>query len=275
MSGILLALSRQADVSNDMQHIKRELQQRRQTETRIAIDGERQKALDSSGPIGPQRNHEIGLKLRHPDTGLWFMEGDDFNAWLNTSGAKLWLYGIPGAGKTVLASSIIQEALAKTSGQVALAFFYCDYKDDARQQSANILGSLARQIATQDEHSFDRLKAFYERHVSDSRGSIAYNSQDLCCLIVDMASDFDCTMIVVDALDECGTNTNSVVQLLTSLNSPVESNTIKTLFLSREEIDIGKLLVDYTQVSIAAQRSDLGLYVAAEIELRVRNGSYE
>ena len=270
MSGILLALSRQASISNDVQDIKRELQQRRQTEIRITINVERQKALDSIGPIEPYKIHEMGLKLRHPETGLWFTEGDEFNTWLNTSGAKLWLYGIPGAGKTVLASSIIQQALAKTSRQVALAFFYCDYKDTATQQPANILGSLARQISLQDEQSFDRLKAFYERHLSDSRGSIAYDPQNLCQLIVEMASYFDCTMIVVDALDECGTNTNSVVHLLTSLNAPAESNTVKTLFLSREEIDVRELLEDYAHISIAAQSSDLGLYVAAEIEVRVR-----
>ena len=77
-------------------------------------------------------------------------------------------------------------------------------------------------------------------------------------------------MIVVDALDERGTNTNSIVHLLTSLNAPRESNTVKKLFLSREEFDIGELLEDYAQLSIATQSIDLGLYVAAEIELRVR-----
>ena len=270
ISGILLALSRQSAISNDIQDIKREIQQRHQTEIRIRLNDERQKALDSIGPIEPRKNHEMGLKLRHPATGLWFTQGHDLNTWLNTSSAKLWLYGIPGAGKTVLASSIIQEVLAKKSDRVALAFFYCDYKDIATQQPANILGSLARQISLQDEQAFDRLKALYERHLPDTRESQEYSPRDLCNLILEMASFFDSIMIIVDALDECGTNTDSVVRLLTSLNSPSESNTVKTLFLSRDEIDIRELLEDYAQVSIAAQSSDLGLYVAAEIELRVR-----
>lgn len=271
MSGLLLALSRQADVSNNMQDIKRELQQRRDIEIRIAINGERQRALDAIGPIEPHRNHQMGLRLRHPATGLWFIEGDDFNTWLNTAGAKLWLYGIPGAGKTVLASSIIQVALAKTSRHVALAYFYCDYKDLAMQQPTNILGSLARQIATQDEQSFEKLQAFYAKHVSVSRGSTMYDPTDLYELIVDMASFYDCAMIVVDALDECETQTASVVSLLKSLNRPGESNTVKTLFLSRDEIDTRELLKDYTPVAIAARTSDLELYVGAEIELRIRN----
>lgn len=105
-SDLLIVLSRQADVSNYVQYIKRELQQRRETETRISVDVER---------------HELGLRLRHLAMELWFTEGDEFNTWLNTAGAKLWLYSIPGAGKTVLASSVIQEALAKTSRHVALA----------------------------------------------------------------------------------------------------------------------------------------------------------
>ena len=77
-------------------------------------------------------------------------------------------------------------------------------------------------------------------------------------------------MIVVDALDERGTNTNSIVHLLTSLNAPTESNTVKTRFLGGEEIGIGELLEDYAQISIAAQSVDLGLYVAAAIEHRIR-----
>lgn len=45
-----------------------------------------------------------------------------------------------------------------------------------------------------------------------------YDPTDLCHLVVDIASYFNGTMIVVDALDECGGQTTLVVELLTSLN---------------------------------------------------------
>ncbi|KAG8527758.1 uncharacterized protein KY384_007912 [Bacidia gigantensis] len=269
--GILLSLSRQVGMAKDLREIKGELEQRREAETRITLDAERQKVLESIGPTGPQGNHKAALKLRYPTTGLWFTEGEDFKSWMDTLGANLWLYGIPGAGKTVLASAIIQEALAATGRHVALAFFYCDYKDIATQEPANILGSLARQIAQQDEQSFEKLQAFYKQHGFESRGPRIYEADDLCRLIVDMTSFFDSTMIVVDALDECGPQTRTVVEMLTSLISDDETNTIKKLFLSRDEIDIRELLSDYAMVSIAAQSSDLRLYVGAEVDARVRS----
>jgi hypothetical protein len=53
-------------------------------------------------------------------------ESNEFKHWLNTTNSRLWLYGIPGAGKLVLASSIIEETLKQGNKDCAVAFFYCD-----------------------------------------------------------------------------------------------------------------------------------------------------
>lgn len=45
---------------------------------------------------------------------------------------------------------------------------------------------------------------------------------------------------------------------------------MKTLFLSRDEIDFREFLKDHTPVAIAARSSDLRLYVGAEIKVRIR-----
>ena len=85
-----------------------------------------------------------------------------------------------------------------------------------------------------------------------------------------MASSFDGVTVIVDGLDECGTNATEVTELLASLNKEDEDANIKTLFLSRDELDIREHLEDFSKVEIAARSSDLRLYFAAEIDIRVR-----
>ena len=271
MAGLLQSLSRQKDLQNGIDDIKSQLRLKHAAETRIAVSGERRKVLNWIQPYDPHENHEMSLKLRHPGTGLWFIESDEFKAWLSCSSAKLWCYGIPGAGKTVLASSVIQEALGRSSPNTAVAFFYCDYKNAKTQDPRNILGSLACQIAVQDEQSFGMLQAFYARHNPSDRPSVSVDLEELRDLLVQMASSFDDAMIVVDALDECGTQSNFVTRQLSSFYNCGEASNIKTLFLSRDEQDIREALEDYSQISIAARSSDLKIFVGAEIECRTRN----
>src|SRR5262249_30283803 len=85
-----------------------------------------------------------------------------------------------------------------------------------------------------------------------------------------MSTYFENVMIIIDALDECGIDRSHIVELLSRLVQP-NLNSLKTLFTSRREIDIEMHLSEFNQVSIAATSSDLKLYVAAEIELRIRH----
>ena len=92
-----------------------------------------------------------------------------------------------------------------------------------------------------------------------------------------MASSFDDAMVVVDALDECRTQTTCITSLLSGLNDSGEAGNTKPLFLSRNEQGICEVLENYDQVSIAARSSDLKIYVGAEIEcnkeLRIKDQS--
>ena len=170
----------------------------------------------------------------------------------------------------MLASAVIEEVFKCRSHSVAAAYFYCDYKDVKTQDPANILGSLAKQLIPQSERCFKESEAFYEVHHSEKQASTSYRPDELRDLVLQMSSFFIQTMIVVDGLDECGKDTTTVTRLLSSL-SKSETPTVQTLFLSRDEIDIRETLTDYTPLSIAADKGDLQLYVAAELGTRMKN----
>ena len=269
MSGLVQALSRQDEVRSSVEGIRTVLKVKHEAETRIAIDKERQEILKSFAKVDPHSNHNMSRKLRSPGTGHWLTEGQEFKHWTETSNAKLWYYGIPGAGKTVLASSVIEEALRTSNPSTAVAFFYCDYKDPATQDLSLILGSLAQQFAKQDEESFTKLRDFYKAHNSEHQSNVTYDSDALSTLVKDVTLVFDSALIIVDGLDECGRSASVVVDALAALNE-IDDSTIKTIFLSRDEIEIRERLDDYTKVSIAATSSDLRLYVGAEIDIRMR-----
>ncbi|KAI4181822.1 MAG: hypothetical protein LQ348_004959, partial [Seirophora lacunosa] len=271
MLGFVRSLSVQEAVRETVDDIKLELKQRHEADLRIALDAKRQKLLKSFGNTNPTRNQRTGLQLRQPGTGLWLIESQEFREWERTEGSKLWLYGIPGAGKTVHAATVIEKALHTSSTSHAVAFFYCDYKDPKTQEPHHILGSLVQQLAKQDEQGFEKVQRFCDLRNPEYRDDFGYDDHELRDLVLDVTSSFDCATVIVDGLDECGANAADVTELLASLNSENEMENIKTLFLSRDESDIRGKLGTYKQLAIAARSSDLRLYVGAEIDTRVRN----
>jgi hypothetical protein len=46
-------------------------------------------------------NHNAACKKHKPQTGNWFIQGK-YSQWKETPSLFLWLYGIPGCGKTIL-----------------------------------------------------------------------------------------------------------------------------------------------------------------------------
>ena len=293
MNALLQCLTRQRDMDDRVDDIQMGIRRVLTISTRIEMDSKRQQCLDFFMKVNPQPNFEMSLKLRHPMTGLWFTEGKRFRKWLEmgdsdrdrdrdregpegpqcpqgSRDSRLWLSGIPGAGKTVLAGSIIEETLKEMNSSVAVAFFFCDYKNNQSLLPINILGTIAAQIARQHDDAFACLQEYYKelhpsRHLSKSPSLPKVNQ-----VIRDMAEKFDHLFIVVDGLDECGDETDSVVDELHSLATGEDA--ISVALLSRNEQNIRlRLEEDFTHIEIAAHREDLQLYVAAEIEARIQN----
>ncbi|KAL2066521.1 hypothetical protein VTL71DRAFT_2592 [Oculimacula yallundae] len=201
------------------------------------------------GDVNHAKLQNNGIALRShlgSPTGQWFFRGEEFKKWMQAAGSKLWVHGIPGAGKTVLTyvsyaarilylwdasksfltyyrSTIIQhiqELLEAPSGNGdVLAYFYCDFRDKATTQTWNILGSLIKQLAEQNRECLHQLEVFYKTY--NPLGSTPKNcgEEDLCQLLVQMAQQFDNNVIIiVDGLDEIENNRADTIELLRSLD---------------------------------------------------------
>jgi hypothetical protein len=239
--------------------------------TQIAVDAEKDKVLDYFVGVSPQPNLEMSIKLRHPMTGLWLTESPVFGRWLDTPGSRLWMSGIPGAGKTVLAGSVIQEALTKSYATpgIAVGFFFCDYKTPPTWDLSNILGAVASQLARQNEQAFTILRDYYDELCPPRGLKKQPDPLELRARINKMSEVFDHVLIIIDGLDECGDDTEDVVEGLSGL-AEYASGLSMALF-SRDHYNIRAFLEDdYEHVEIAAHADDIKLYVAAELERRIK-----
>lgn len=177
------------------------------------------------------------MKLKHRGTGEWFIKGVAFQKWVNADGSCLWVYGIPGAGKSILASAAICYALERSSAGKAVSYFFCDYKSSETQVSRNVLGSIAAQIAQQDEECFECLRKFIWNHCDKERlQAFSCDHDDLIGLITLMAERLIQVTVLVDGLDECGQHTRTLAHCLLQLST--ENTNVHLMLSSRDIGDI-------------------------------------
>ncbi|KAI1161157.1 hypothetical protein F5B18DRAFT_462870 [Nemania serpens] len=242
--------------------------------TRVEVDAERRRILDYFLKVNPQPNLDTSLKLRHPGTGQWLTESLQFQQWIETAGSKMWLTGIPGAGKTVLTGAMVQKAMekGKSSPKVGVAFFFCDYKDPKATVLSNILGAMASQLAHQSDQTFDELKKLFKL-LQPCDGLPRDPDPDvLLDLLEEMFKYFDQAILVIDGLDECGDNTDEITQTLANIAE--YSTNVTMALVSRDEYNIDlKLRESFTRIPVGARREDILLYAASEIDKRMKDNT--
>ncbi|KAJ2987646.1 hypothetical protein NUW58_g4389 [Xylaria curta] len=193
-----------------------------------------------------------------------------FETWLSLAGSRLWFSGIPGAGKTVLAGTIIEAALSAGTHEIPTAFFFCDYKDDRTHSAVNILSAILYQLAIQKEEAYVVLEKFYHELHPPRSLTRSPDLRDVKRKLREIMNLFHRVYLVVDGLDECGDQTDEVVRTLSEVAN--DSDNLSVALLSRDEIEIREYLEDdFVGVEIAAHTEDVTEFVTAEIEERIRN----
>jgi hypothetical protein len=142
------------------------------------------------------------MRLRQADTGLWFLGGEHYAKWKAAPATFIWLQGIPGCGKTILSSAIIEEVLqhcAEDPGKAA-AYFYFDFKDSQKQSSELMIRSVVTQLSQQCIRVPSLLDSLF---VSSNNGQRQPSVEGLLDALRQMSEECPATYIIIDALDEC------------------------------------------------------------------------
>lgn len=276
---IQLALSADTlTASQRIQNIENLVTQRFEIDTRIEMDQKRVAVLNHfSKGVDPQTYFSTNAKLRHSTTGFWLTKHRQFQTWMTESGSRLWLSGIPGAGKSVLASLIVQSCINASNEQFALAYYYCDYKSPDTQQIVTILGCIAIQIAKQHEDGFRYLQQYHNqlKPPEKYRQTPQFtNAENFCEVIKKLVKCFLGVRIVIDRLDECGEDTRDTCQWLDRLFCEDTTN-VSVALLSRDVVEVRQYFGSryWSHMEVAAQTRDAEHYVRTEIETRLKTKS--
>jgi Cdc6-like AAA superfamily ATPase len=163
---------------------------------------ERKEILDWLTPINYSPQQSNYLKTRQLGTGQWLLNSLAFQKWLKTGEQTLFCPGIPGAGKTILTSIVVDNLNARffDDRSTGIVYIYCDLRRQHEQRIDDLLASLLKQLAQSQSSLPASLKALYGRHKEkQSRPTF----EDISRALESVVAIYSRTFLIVDALDEC------------------------------------------------------------------------
>ncbi|KAJ7193742.1 ankyrin repeat-containing domain protein [Mycena pura] len=222
----------------------------------LDTDAKRQKILAWLSELNfSQRQADIFTQWQ-PGTSDWLLESSQFKEW--ESGAKkiLWCVGIPGAGKTVIASRVVNYLINSTQNRnIGVACIYLNHKETKSQTVKNLLGALLKQLAFGKPIS-PELQKFYELH---HERQTEPNSDELFEVLKFAVGKYLKAYLVIDGLDEYPENErNALLRYLAKSGALV-------LMTSRHHINLGFFFPDLGIQEISATEADIRRYLEARI----------
>lgn len=154
---------------------------------------QRTKSIARLSTIEFEATHDDISTTRAKGTGEWFLDSQLFKDWVqSSSNVVLWCYGIPGAGKTIVSSLMIDHLRTVRDDNVStgVAGIYCTYKEP--QTIANLLGSLLQQLAERLDELPQSLS-----------GGRPLSLKEISTALSEVFTKYGKIFLVIDALDEC------------------------------------------------------------------------
>jgi len=215
-------------------------------------------------PINYGSQQSDYIKRRQEGTGQWLLDSKEFQAWLETSKQTLFCPGIPGGGKTILTSVVVNDLISRHQNDlnIGITYIYCNFRRRDEQKAEDLLASLLKQLSQERSSLPDSVKALYNHH-KDKRTRPSFDEISISLLSV-MAM-YSRTFIIIDALDECqpsdGCRTKFLTQLF-NLQAKCGANVFAT---SRFIPDITRTFVGSASLEIRASDKDVQVYIDSHI----------
>lgn len=189
---------------------------------------ERQNILDWLTSVDYSTQHNDFLSRRQEGTGQWLLESEQFQKWLDQSTETLFCPGIPGAGKTIVTSIVVEHLSSKfhNDATTAVAYLYCSYKQRQEQRPVDLLASLLKQLAQQQPSLPESVKTLYEHH-RDKKNHTSFN--EISKTLRSTVGDYSRTFIIIDALDEYQVSNEARKEVLSEIFS-LQAKTGANLF---------------------------------------------
>jgi Cdc6-like AAA superfamily ATPase len=180
--------------------------------------------------------------------------------WLQRKGGILYCPGMPGAGKTHIASLAIYylQSSKPFHSTPGLAYIYCEYTHQLTRDT--LLGSLLEQLARVLHPLPNQLITLHENHKSN-RTQPSVN--ELQKVLQEIASSSERCFIIVDGLDECANDEGMRSFFLETLAELQQSSDANILIMSRDIQHIENYFQaeNRLQIEIKAPDDDIRKYL--------------
>jgi Cdc6-like AAA superfamily ATPase len=199
------------------------------------------------------------------------LTSEEFQKWVNQGKKTLFCPGIPGAGKTMMSSIVVDHLNAKfgNDSSVGIAYIYCNYQPQQEQSPADLLLSLLKQLAQEQPAMLIDVKNLYEHH--RAKGTQP-SFDEIVRVLHSTIQLYSRVFIIIDALDEYHASNNEGLNRLLlgvfGLQDQVQLNLFAT---SRFVSEITLRFDGCILKEIRAQDDDVLRYVDGRIHELLRS----
>ncbi|KAJ6530005.1 ankyrin repeat-containing domain protein [Mycena vulgaris] len=224
-------------------------------------DTERTAILEWMSPVNSFERQADVFSTWQPGTGRWFLASPEFREWENAAGTTLWCHGMPGAGKTVLASLVVNHLEHRAQEEnIGVACMYLNHKEIETHTPRNLLGCLWRQLVWGKPIPATARAVF--RHHQERSTKITLD--EIQTILLSSLAPYSKVYFVVDALDEYPEAQRA--NLLRYLRSTTKNGSVNIMITSRPHIGPDSTIFPRLQsLELRATEEDMRHYINIQI----------
>ncbi|KAL6789740.1 ankyrin repeat-containing domain protein [Trichoderma sp. SZMC 28012] len=224
-----------------------------------------EKTLHWLSPLDYGAEHSDVLKRWQPGTGQWLLKSTQFKEFLQSDNKQvLFCPGIPGAGKTVMAATVI-DYLHKKFGndpRIGIAYVYFNFNRYKEQDPNAVFSSLMKQVSRQQPSLHKSVISLYTTHEERStRPSL----EEIVKAFQDVVTMYSRVFIIIDALDECATSNHCRETILSEIIGCTKQSDLKLFATARHIPEISERFKYGLCLEIEAAESDIHKYIDSRI----------
>jgi Cdc6-like AAA superfamily ATPase len=200
------------------------------------------------------------------------LRSSEWANWLDAKQRCLWIHGIPGAGKTVLMSYLIDQLKQHRNSQgdrkIAYVYYYSYFghnQDETTPFLRWAINQLCRQASLVPGSVYDMFKYGGEPSLIDLLKALA-----------DVLDEFEMTYVMIDAIDESNPR-DDLLKVLRDLATDSRFQKLQILASSREYIDIDRVMREFSVAVTMANtfvEEDIRRHVRSSLQSNSRFGRW-
>jgi len=260
-----LTLALLGEITTDVKEMKDRMER---IDDRLS-DRERREICDWIEHTNPVTIHHQACKTHEEHTCQWIRRVDQWKDWLSLERRLIWIHGIPGAGKTILASYLIEQTIRHCNDQKsdrdACLYYYCSFthgQGEQRSEALSFMRWIVGQLCRRSSHIPLGIENLHRQNTTLSLATLREALQSLLARV-------NVLYIIIDAVDESNPR-KDLLDLIHDLVTQPNYGNIQLLVTSRRYGDIEGVLRPLSEPTLPMSNSIVDEDIRAYVEASMR-----